>query len=352
MKSRVALVFAVVVACGGSSSSSDAPPPSPGSGSDDAGGSSSGPSHPGDASAPSSDASTPPTGGSDASAPADAAPSMPGPDATSPSGSVPTLPKPTGTCPTIAPGNVTFSPAGIPPRTVALSMSATAPAKPGPLIVYWYATGSSTLEVPYALGATLTAIEAAGGVVAAPQADPNAGQFEWYVVNGSTKQDDFLVADEIVACLAQAGRIDPTHIHSMGMSAGALQTTYLSFVRSSYLASVTTYSGGILSGEPVPPFEDPANKFSALLFEGGANDMAFGVDFETATMTYRSTLQAAGHFAPRCDHGMGHAIPTAAAPSVWAFFQANGFGVYPSPYVNGLPSSFPSYCTIAPDAGP
>jgi hypothetical protein len=97
--------------------------------------------------------------------------------------------------------------------------------------------------------------------------------------------------------------------------------------------------------------EDPANKFSALLFEGGSGDSAFGFDFQTATLNYRSILEGAGHFAPVCNHGMGHAIPVAAAPSVWQFFQANGFGVYPSPYVNGLPSGFPSYCSLAPDAG-
>jgi hypothetical protein len=47
---------------------------------------------------------------------------------------------------------------------------------------------------------------------------------------------------------------------------------------------------------------------------------------------------------------MGHAIPVAAAPSVWQFFQANGFGIFPSPYVTGLPAGFPSYCTTG-DAG-
>jgi hypothetical protein len=208
------------------------------------------------------------------------------------------------------------------------------------------------LEIQYSLGTTLGAIESAGGVVAAPHADPNAGQFEWYVADGNTKQDDFLVADEVVACLAQAGRIDVKHIHSMGMSAGALQTTYMSFNRSAYLASVTTYSGGIPAGVPSPAFEDPSNRFAALVFEGGANDNAFGFNFQSASLNYRSILASGGHFTALCDHGMGHMIPTAAAPSVWQFFQANGFGVYPSPYASGLPSTFPSYCSIAADAGP
>ncbi len=257
----------------------------------------------------------------------------------------PTIPAPTGTCPTFANGMVTFSPAGIPARAAQVYMSSAAATMHGPLILYWYATGSSTAEVQYSLNTTLTAVEAAGGIVVAPQADPSAGQFEWFLVNGSTKQDDFLVADEIVACAAKSTGIDTKHIHTMGMSAGGLQTTAMSFLRSSYLASVVTYSGGTPPGFALT-MQDPANKFSALIFEGGTADNVFNTDFQAASKAYQSTLKGAGHFAALCDHGMGHMIPTAAAPSVWAFFQANGFGVYPSPYAGGLPSSFPSYCSL------
>jgi poly(3-hydroxybutyrate) depolymerase len=264
-----------------------------------------------------------------------------------PSGTPPTLPSATGTCPTIANGaGIMFAPAGIPPRPVTLFMSDAAKTKHGPLIFYWYATGSSAaLEVPYALGSTLDAIEAAGGIVVAPSADPNAGEFEWWIVNGSPKLDDFLVADEAVACITASVGIDTTHIHSMGMSAGALQTTAMSYIRSSYLASVATYSGGLPPGY-TPVVQDPANKFAALIFDGGSTDMAFGVDFQATSQAYQTALVGAGHFAAICDHGMGHAIPTDAAPSVALFFQANGFGVSPSPYANGLPASFPSYCIL------
>jgi hypothetical protein len=116
-------------------------------------------------------------------------------------------------------------------------------------------------------------------------------------------------------------------------------------VRSSYLASVVTYSGGTMPGFSLT-MVDPANKFAALIFDGGQSDNVFNVDFQAASKAYYTTLKNDGHFAALCDHGMGHSIPVAAAPSVWAFFQANGFGVYPSPYSNGLPSSFPSYCTL------
>jgi predicted esterase len=338
---RVAHAFVVsiaIAACGGSGDSS-APSTGDSGGTPDGGGEADGSStqlgndagHD-DGSTASSDAGS---SSLDGSASTDAAG-----NATSP-----TLPSPTGACPTFANGTVTFSPAGIAARSAQVYMSSAAATMHGPLILYWYATGSSTAEVEYSLNTTLATIEATGGIVVAPQADPNAGEFEWYIVNGSSQLDDFEVADEIVACAAQSTGIDTTHIHSMGMSAGALQTTAMSFLRSDYLASVVTYSGGMPPGFS-PPNENPSNKFAALIFDGGSTDDVFGVDFQAASQTYYTTLTSAGHFAAICDHGMGHAIPTAAAPSVALFFQANGFGVTPSPYANGLPASFPSYCML------
>ena len=256
----------------------------------------------------------------------------------------PAIPTPTGTCPTISNGDVMFAPAGMPPRMVKLELD---PAKVGngPLILYWYATGSNPNEAAYALGATLDQVKAAGGIVAVPYADSTAGQFEWFIVNKSTKLDDFMLADEIVGCLAQAHMIDTTHIHSMGMSAGALQTTAVSFLKSTWVASVATYSGGIPAGYSAPASADPANKFAAMIFDGGSTDDVFMVDFKAASEAYKAALDADGHFTAICDHNMGHSIPVDAAPSVVKFFSDNGFGQWPSPYqASGLPSGFPSYC--------
>ncbi len=347
-------VFLLLAATGcGSSAPNDLGKPPPGS-SEDSGagvtGGSSGGSTTGGSSGGGSSASD--DGGSLSSSHGDSGGAAQGdsgttapPPAEGGSASVPVLPTSTGTCPTFASGMATFAPAGIAARQAQIFMTDAAKTMHGPLIFYWYATGSSTAEVDYSLGATLATIEAAGGIVVAPVADPSAGQFEWFIVNGSPKLDDFLVADEIAACAAQTTGIDTTHIHSMGMSAGGLQTTAFSFLRSNYLASVTTYSGGMPPGFS-PANENPANKFAAFIFDGGSTDDVFGVDFQAASQTYETTLKAAGHFTALCDHGMGHMIPTDAAPSVALFFQANGFGVTPSPYANGLPAGFPSYCTL------
>lgn len=271
-----------------------------------------------------------------------------GSSSSSPDGSViasaePRIPAPTGTCPVLADGTVMFAPAGITPRPVRLHVGEQTG---GPLVIYWHATFSGPDEAAYSLGDTLDDILAAGGIVAAPASDPDAGTFEWFLVNQKSDPDDFLVADEIVGCLAAAGAIDTDRIHSMGMSAGALQTTALSYLRSSYVASVATYSGGLPPQMETPPtMQNPTNKLAALIFDGGADDNVFGVDFQAASRRYRDDLTTNGHYSELCEHGAGHEIPLDAAPSVFTFFTANPWGAWPSPYAAaGIPSSFPSYC--------
>jgi predicted esterase len=252
-------------------------------------------------------------------------------------------PQPTGVCPPIQAGAAMFAPAGVAPRMVQLTLDAAATAK-GPLLLYWHATGSSPAEAQFSIGNGLGAFTAAGGVVAAPFSDPTAGMFEWFIVNQRTEQDDFLLADEILACLAAAGKIDTDRVHSWGMSAGALQTTAMSFLRSSYIASVATYSGGVPSIFQPPPL-DPGNPFSAMIFHGGPTDSVFNIDFEDASERYRTLLDDAGHFTAMCNHGDGHTIPRPAGASVLQFFADNAYGRWPSPYeAAGLPGGFPAYC--------
>lgn len=263
--------------------------------------------------------------------------------ATGPTPKAQFLPQPTGTCPDFKNGAVTFSPAGIPPRSVTLYMSDAASSLHGPLLLYWHGTGSQPAEAQYSLLSAMNDIKAAGGIVAAPSHDPTSTPFPWFYTAGGAKDDDVKVADEIVACAIQKVGIDLRHIHSLGMSAGGLMTTQLSYRRSGYLASVVTYSGGQIGA---PPNQDPSNKFAAMIFHGGTSDVVYGVSFQAASETYLKSLKTAGHFGFICNHGNGHSVPTGDAGSVWQFFQDHPFGTDPSPYVGGLPSGFPSYCAL------
>jgi poly(3-hydroxybutyrate) depolymerase len=258
------------------------------------------------------------------------------------------LPVAQGTCPDFTNGVITMDVGGT-SRSVTLSMDATmVAAKHGPLILYWYSTYHTPAEAQQAL--PVSQITAAGGIVAAPT-HINSGQFPWIGGMPGEIDKDYALADQIVACAIQKVGIDTKHIHSNGFSAGALFTTFLSFKKSGYLASVATYSGGLLDppdGGPrpaPPPYDDPFNKFAAMIMTGGVLDTfptsSGTARFNIGSQNYQNTLKMDGHSAIYCDHGGGHSIPAGLVASVWQFFQDHSFGTNPSPYVaKGLPSGF------------
>jgi predicted esterase len=253
------------------------------------------------------------------------------------------LPKATGPCPEFTQGTITVTPDGK-ARDVQVWISDAAKTLDGPLLFYWHGTGSSPIdEPPYGIGAAnIAAINEKGGIVVAPVHDPEAGTFPWFLTTGTGPEDDLRVADEVVACAIEKVGIDLRHIHSMGMSAGGLQTAQMSYRRSGYLASVVTYSGGLLGS---PTSQDPSNKLAAMIFHGGQSDQVV-VGFQQISEAYRDDLRGSGHFAFICDHGMGHSIPTDAIDSVQQFFEDHPFGADPSPYAAALPAGFPTYCGL------
>ena len=256
----------------------------------------------------------------------------------------PQLPTPSGNCPSFTTGNVQLTPDGQPTRTVKLW----APAEPKPgglLLIYWHAYGSAPDEAAYTLSQpVIDAILAEGGVVAAPYSSDESGEFPWFVVNGSDRDDDMLVADEIVACAMEELGVDPRRLHSSGMSAGGLQTSAFAMARSSYLASVASFSGGVYT--PLP-FEDPDNPFAAMIIHGGDNDIFGGtVNFKMLSTIWFNQLVDNGNFAFMCDHGGGHTIPANYGADVANFFFAHPYGTTPSPYAAGLPAGIPSDCSL------
>lgn len=260
---------------------------------------------------------------------------------------VPTkLPKVSGTCPEFKTGEVEFNPKGLKiTRSVRMWISDQAKNLDGPLIYYWHGTGSSPMEAQTGLGAVILEVNKLGGIVVAPIHDPEAGTFPWFLTGDPTgkRLDDLILADEILACAIEKVGVDLKHIHSLGLSAGALQTSQMSYRRSDYIASVAAYSGGfILDGVPL---QNPNNKISAMIMHGGKDDIVV-VKFKETSERYLDSLNKNGHFGFICDHGNGHRIPRDAVPSVWKFFQDHPYNIKPKPYAGALPSSFPGYCKL------
>ena len=242
------------------------------------------------------------------------------------------IPTPTGACPDFVRGDVTFNPAGG-ARQVAMTLTdAASTISGGPLIFYWFATTSNPTEAQR--GLPIAQITAAGGIVVAPYDVAGAGTFPWL---SQLSQHDALF-DEVLACAVRKTQISTARVHAVGFSAGALMTTHLSFARSKYLASVATYSGGA-SGQ----FQEPNNKFAAMIMTGGPNDILIN-NFYTSSQQWQQTLKAAGHFAMFCDHGGGHSIPLALVPGVWQFFVDHPYGRVPSPYQGHIPASIAPPC--------
>ncbi|MGH7270408.1 MAG: hypothetical protein ACREJ3_08250, partial [Polyangiaceae bacterium] len=143
--------------------------------------------------------------------------------------------------------------------------------------------------------------------------------------------------------------IDPRRIHTAGYSAGGLQTVYMWFARSGYLASVISYSGGDDVIDKVP-LQDPSNAPAAIAAHGAMGSDALGIDFAQASATWESDIKSAGGFSIDCNDGGNHlAFFQTRAPGLkpvaLKFFDAHPFGVKPEPYTS-LPAGFPSYCKI------
>ena len=259
------------------------------------------------------------------------------------------LPTVTGTCPDMANlDGAVVSFAG----QAATVWSGDPAAGPGPLLVYYYATGSSPVEPLATIGqAQIAAIKAMGGAVVAQNATTQQGNTTgndvWYT-------GDAAIADEIVACGIDKQHIDPRHVHVAGYSAGALQTTYMWFARSGYVASVLTYSGGDV-GIDKAPLQDPAHPPAALVTHGAKGSDTYGgvVDFFDASTLWENDIEDAGGFAIDCNDGGAHTdfvLRTKVAPQALQFFLDHPYGVSPEPYTT-LPGTFPAYCSIVSPGG-
>jgi hypothetical protein len=264
------------------------------------------------------------------------------------SGSTPTMiPTPTATCPTIpntGTGSSVLTYAG---HSITVWAGA-APATPGPLVIYWYSTAGSPAQAVQALGGQtgVDKITGLGGVVVAPNATTTSGNTTgndiWYT-------GDVAQVDEVVACAVQQHRVDPRHIHVLGYSAGALQTVYMWFARSGYVASVLSYSGGDVIIDTTA-MQDPSNVAPAVVAHGAMGVDVASVDFYAASHTWENDIKNANGFDIDCNDGSTHIDVTtrfAIAPEGIQFLLDHPFKAAPEPYASGLPSGWPSYCTIA-----
>jgi poly(3-hydroxybutyrate) depolymerase len=258
------------------------------------------------------------------------------------------LPAVNGSCPTFAPGSggtVTFT---VGSQSIQAQVWAGQPSGGGPLIIYWHGTGSSPSgEIPIAFDTS--AVMAAGGLIVGYVSTSRTGTPTGSTGDNVWYQSDTAFADQTVACAIKQYKIDTRHIHTAGYSAGGLQTVYMWYARSGYLASVISYSGGDGYINKAP-MQDASNPSAAIAAHGAMGSDDLGLDFAQASVTWEGEIKTAGGFSIDCNDGGSHLdFFTKRAPGLepvaWKFFNDHPYKVKPEPYTS-LPSGFPSYCKI------
>jgi hypothetical protein len=214
--------------------------------------------------------------------------------------------------------------------------------KPAPVFFYWHGTGSQYTEAQVFMSAEITEIQNEGGVFASFTTTTSMGQDTG---DGVWFTGDYAMADQILACAVQQLNIDTRQVYTGGCSAGGLQSGAMLFGRSNYIAAAMPNSGGEfaagvwpLEGKHVP---------SLITTHGKMGSDVVVIDFSTASATEDTDVSGKGGFVVDCNHGGGHCgAPAPDIAAQWQFCKDHPFGVSPEPYASGLPSSFPTYCTI------
>jgi len=258
-----------------------------------------------------------------------------------PGGTDPTkLPTASGDCPQIATGTVMVS--GVPVVLWVGNKSAT---QKGPVFIYWHGTGGDGSLAAFDLDPTLRSeILGLGGVIAAPNGSTGmGGPVDW----GVWTLGDLAIADQIVACSIQQLNIDTHRIYTGGSSAGGLMAGAMTYQRSGYIAASNPNSGGLAPWPGLGILQDPAHVPAVMTMHGKMGVDMVVIDFAQVSIAMDHDIVAKGGFAVDCDHGGGHTLaPADLKAAGWTFLKAHPYGTKPSPYAGGLPSGFPSYCTI------
>jgi hypothetical protein len=247
----------------------------------------------------------------------------------------PLIPAITGTCPTFMNGSIDYLGLGGIEMQVGAMKQGT-----GSLIFYWHGTGSTAAESSL-FGGTQEVLDS-GGIIISPQRSTGMGGD--CSVTATFSVGDFDVTDQIAACAVRDYHIDPRSIYTTGCDAGGLQAGCMGLMRSSYIAAVVTNSGGVVSAQAS---QSKDHVPSVMTMHGAPSSDVVIVDFSDTSRTYDDAIKMAGGFVVNCNHGGGHCgAPADLQAAGWQFMRAHPFGVSPEPYVGGLPSSFPSYCTV------
>lgn len=243
-----------------------------------------------------------------------------------------------GTCPELFDGSFDDFPTG----GTSYDLKIVLPPDPqgAPVIFAWHWLGGTASQIISQMDLDDLAAEQNVIIIA-----PNAGGgsvFDWNFLAEAEGNPDLTLFDDLLSCARQQWGIDLDRVYSMGMSAGGLQTSYLTIHRAEWHAATAPLSGGVVDGFYITP-DWP---LPVLLTWGGESDNSNGLSFHDAALLLSQELRDDGSFVIECEHTGGHSIPNGATEYIWQFFADHPMGVDPEPYADGLPDSFPTWCSI------
>ncbi len=215
-------------------------------------------------------------------------------------------------------------------------------AEGAPVLFFWHPLGATAQMIAEFFDFQVMA-NAHEVVVVMPDALPDS-PYEWtfWTDDGG---DDAVLYDDLRACLVEEAGVDVRRIHTTGISAGGLWSTWLSVRRADTLASSVIMSGG--TGQVVY-YETPAAPIPVLVMWGGPSDVAgaggsMEVDFHEQSLAFVEALHEDEHVVVACDHHLGHTIPLEAFSMLFDWVHPHAYGE-PSPFAGGDLTGFPSYC--------
>lgn len=209
-----------------------------------------------------------------------------------------------------------------------------------PLIFAWHWLGGTANQVINQMDLD-TLAEEQNVIIIAPDAGGES-MFDWNFLTDPEGNPDLTLFDDLLSCARQQWQIDLDRVYSTGMSAGGLQTSYLTIHRAEWHAATAPLSGGVVDGY----YSTPEWPLPVLLTWGGESDVSTGLSFHDAALLLSEELREDGSFVVECEHTGGHSIPSGSTEYIWQFFVDHPMGVTPEPYADGLPESFPSWCSI------
>lgn len=243
-------------------------------------------------------------------------------------------------CPTLTDGVNTAFPSGNEPREFEIVLPSSYDANESyPLVFVYHGFGGDSKSMLDGVGFRARA-EEDGVILVAPQGLESGNGATWNIATAAPQNVDVAFFDDLLKCVSESFNVDDQRIYVTGMSNGGLMTGTLVATRSSVIAAAAPFSGGISLA-----YEKTANQPPVLASYGGSTDFAFEQDFEKLASEMVSELKGEGHFVVLCNHNQGHHIEASYLPWAMQFLTDHTLGSAPA-YSDGLPSTFPDYCSI------